>query len=395
MYLPAPSAPVDSATAAAPFHDSERPVPLFREPLVHEPRVATSDVLAAMSDGCLLTVDGQIVEANDALCTLTGFTRQQLIGLSGPIPFWPRAEDATGFDLTTQVITATLGEVDVILCRADGTRFTATVSARLASDRVLISIIRDVSLARAQQAELVAGRALLAQAQAQALLGSWSFDVASGSLTWSGQMFLMHGLREGEIVPTGEDYLSRIHPDDRAGYLNIYLAGIRDGTSHVAEHRIVRPDGSIRHVYGTAVVERDPSTLRAVTLRGSAQDVTDRVARERALLASEEQFRLTMQHSPIGLAIVALDGRWLHVNEALTRIFGTSAEELLSSTFQDETYPEDRGSATGMVLELIAGTAESFQQDRRMVTADGRIAWVSMHIALARDGSGEPEHFIT
>ena len=376
--MPAPRPPLSAA-----------PVALDQRPLV-----PARAILAAMSDGCLLTVDGQIVEANDALCRLTGVTRAQLVGLRGPFPFWPSAELTTTFALTTQVLTSTLGEVDVVLVHADGACFTASVSARRTADGLVITIIRDVSLARAQQAELVAGRALLAQAQAQALLGSWSLDIATGTLTWSPQMFAMMGLREGDIVPDGDDFVARVHPDDRAAYHAAYVAGLRSGKAHHAEFRVVRPDGSIRHVYGTAVVERDQLTGRAVVLHGSAQDVTERVLRERALLASEELFRLTMQHSPIGLAIVALDGRWLQVNDALARIFGANVADLLRSTFQDDTHPEDRGSAASLVLELIAGRSESFQQDRRMITSDRRTVWVSLHVALARDGSGEPEHFI-
>lgn len=364
---------------------------------VEERAIPARTLLAAMSDGCLLTVDGLIVEANAALCRLTGYSRVELLGRDVP-PFWPPAETSTTFGLTTEVLASTLGEVDVIAIRADGSSFTASVSSRLASDqstgRLQITVIRDVSLARAQQAEMMAGRALLAEAQAQALLGSWSYDIATEKLTWSVQMFVLAGLREGDIVPSATDFLSRLHPDDREHYVAAYADGLRCGDSHSIEYRIVRPDGSIRHVHGTAVVDRDPGTGRAVGLRGSAQDVTDRVLRERALVASEEQFRLIMQHSPIGLAVVSLQGRWLQVNDALAKILGASVETLLSSTFMDDTHPDDVGTATGLVADLLAGNTESFQQDRRMLTSDGRTVWVSLQVALVHNGAGEPEHFV-
>ena len=60
-----------------------------------------------------------------------------------------------------------------------------------------------------------------------------------------------------------------------------------------------------------------------------------------ALSASEERFRSAMHHSAIGMALVAPDGAWLDVNEALCRIVGYTREEMLARNYQSVTHPDD------------------------------------------------------
>src|SRR6201999_2262445 len=63
------------------------------------------------------------------------------------------------------------------------------------------------------------------------------------------------------------------------------------------------------------------------------RDITERSRLDRALREKEEQLRLTVDRSPIGIALVAPDGRWLRVNDALCRIVGYSRDEMLKLDF--------------------------------------------------------------
>src|SRR4030095_4320031 len=66
-----------------------------------------------------------------------------------------------------------------------------------------------------------------------------------------------------------------------------------------------------------------------------ARDVSERKRAEQALHESEERFRLTIDEAPIGMALVALDGRFVRVNRALCDIVGYSSAELTGLTFQE------------------------------------------------------------
>jgi PAS domain S-box-containing protein len=150
----------------------------------------------------------------------------------------------------------------------------------------------------------------------------------------------------------------------------------------------------LEHERAEAEVRRLLSEAEQVrrTLLGVLED---RRKAEEALERSEERYRTAMHHSAVGMALVGLDGRWLEVNPALSRIVGYSREELLQLRFQDITSPDDSGEDTQLLREAVAGRITSFQVEKRYRHKDGRAVWVHIHSALLRGPTGEPLHFIS
>jgi len=86
------------------------------------------------------------------------------------------------------------------------------------------------------------------------------------------------------------------------------------------------------------------------------REAEDRDARrwaQRELEESEERFRFAMHFSPVGMALVAPDGRWLGTNPALCAIVGYSEKELLATDVQSITYPDDRDADTAQVRQML------------------------------------------
>lgn len=111
--------------------------------------------------------------------------------------------------------------------------------------------------------------------------------------------------------------------------------------------------------------------------------------------AAEERFRSAFDDAPIGMALVAPDGRWLRVNRVVSDILGYPAEELLGSTFQDITHPDDLGADLALVAAVLAGERDRYQLDKRYLHADGRIVWVRLTVSIVRDADGVPLHFVS
>jgi PAS domain S-box-containing protein len=107
------------------------------------------------------------------------------------------------------------------------------------------------------------------------------------------------------------------------------------------------------------------------------------------------QFSRAVEHSPIGTALVALDGGWLSVNGALRRFLGYSWQELSGLTFQDLTWPEDLDLDLEQLQAVLAGKIGSYQMEKRYVRKDGAVVWAELTVSLVRDGSGEPLFFIS
>jgi PAS domain S-box-containing protein len=111
--------------------------------------------------------------------------------------------------------------------------------------------------------------------------------------------------------------------------------------------------------------------------------------------ASEQRFRTAFEAAPIGMALVALDGRWLAVNRPLCELVGRDEASMLERGFQDITHPDDVGTDVDHLRALRAGERASYTREKRYLRPDGRIVWVHISVALVRDEAGEPEHFIT
>lgn len=113
------------------------------------------------------------------------------------------------------------------------------------------------------------------------------------------------------------------------------------------------------------------------------------------LQGSDEQFRTAFEYASIGMALVGVDGAWLRVNKALTRIIGYSEDELLSKTFQDITHPDDLEADLGHVEQLLRGDITSYDMEKRYFHRDGHIVWVLLSASLVRHAYGHPLYFIS
>jgi two-component system CheB/CheR fusion protein len=124
------------------------------------------------------------------------------------------------------------------------------------------------------------------------------------------------------------------------------------------------------------------------------EDITDRKISEAALLESEDRFRTTFEQASVGIAHVALDGRWLLVNPKLCEIFGYTQAELLYGYFQDITHPDDLAQGRESIRQILADEIQLIELDNRYIHKLGYIVWVNLTGTLRRDPSGAPLYFI-
>ncbi|HAP39747.1 MAG TPA: hypothetical protein DCQ94_08305, partial [Nitrospira sp.] len=119
------------------------------------------------------------------------------------------------------------------------------------------------------------------------------------------------------------------------------FAGQRAPLDQVETQRVHR-DGHIVIVETSALPLTDASG-NLVGYRGVSRDITRRKEMERALRENEAHIRDILEHAPIGLATVSLEGHFLEVNQSLCKIVGYEKDELEKLTFQKITHPEDIG----------------------------------------------------
>jgi PAS domain S-box-containing protein len=123
--------------------------------------------------------------------------------------------------------------------------------------------------------------------------------------------------------------------------------------------------------------------------------ITDQVEASRALAENEARFRATFENAAVGISHVATDGRWLRVNDALCRILGYSAEELLTRSFQDLTHLDDLEADLADIRQLLNGIVGSCGTDKRFLRKDGTIIWVHRTISCVRKSDGSVDYLVS
>jgi PAS domain S-box-containing protein len=126
-----------------------------------------------------------------------------------------------------------------------------------------------------------------------------------------------------------------------------------------------------------------------------ATDVTARRQAEARLRESEERFRGAFEFAAIGMALVAPDGRWLRVNRSMCRIVGYTADELLATTFQAITHPDDLETDVSYIAQMLDGSLSNYHMEKRYFHKDGHILWILLSVSLVRDAVGHPLYFVS
>lgn len=122
----------------------------------------------------------------------------------------------------------------------------------------------------------------------------------------------------------------------------------------------------------------------SITQAEKAKEYADALEKQsNALRESEGRFRSAFDFAPIGIALVAPDGKWAKVNKALSKILGYTEAEFLASDFQSMIYQADLGETLVKIHDLLSGKIASCQLEQRYLNKRGEIVWVSWSVSTA------------
>jgi PAS domain S-box-containing protein len=286
------------------------------ERALEESRHRLEALFANALDGILLSDDeGHCVEANPAAGGMLGYTRDELLAL-------------TISDLSAEAMRETLDAASAAfhrdgqlsgewtLRRKDGAPCLVEFkSVANVQPGIHMAALRDVTDRREGAERLQRSQRQLAEAQQIAHVGSFERDLQTGAILASDEMFRIHGVEPGGFPATYDEFLCRIHPDDRDLVRELNQAADREGRPLSFEARLVRPDGSIRVIQVRAEHILDAGG-RPWRLVGIVQDITERKQADelrRALLEQvlrvqeDERRNLARElHDEVGQALTAL-----------------------------------------------------------------------------------------
>jgi PAS domain S-box-containing protein len=265
----------------------------------------------------MLDPTGHVVTWNLGAERIKGYKAEEIIGRHFST-FYLAEDAATGICEAELEEAQREGRVEAEgwRLRKDGTRFWAMVVITALFDRDgtlrgFAKVTRDATERRKATEALIEHERLLAETQRLARLGSWQWDLGDNTVTWSDEVYRIFGIDPEDFVPSYEAYLERLDPDDRVLSQEFVRRCIERGDPYVFDHRVTRPDGSVRWVQARGRAIRDANG-EVVKLQGAALDVTDQrqaaEAREQlAGLALRQRHALEVNDDIIqGLAVADL-----------------------------------------------------------------------------------------
>src|SRR5579871_613305 len=258
---------------------------------------------------------------------------------------------------------------------------TESNGASPAHPRKLFGTIQDVTeRKRAEEKrealwrDLQASNARLEQAQRLVHIGYYEWNLITGSVTWSDELYRIYGLTP-QAGPIDMAMVSQmIHPEDRERVFREADEAARGGIAAAAEHRIVRPDGEVRTVQGHGAVKRDAAG-RAYEMFGTVQDITDRKRAEEALRRS--QFYLSEGERLAHIGSWAFNESGHYWSDELYKIYGLNPKNGAPTVEQylALVYPQDR-AAVAESIKLMLEDHRGFDQIERIVRPDGQLRYV-------------------
>lgn len=255
------------------------------------------------------------------------------------------------------------------------------VLAALAEDRAVAESAR-----REREIELVA-------AQRVAHLGSWRWNPKSDAVSWSWELFSITGRAPGSKPPNYQEQERLYAPESWERLKHAVAESLRNGTPYELDLEIIRPDGTRRWITDRGEALRDPSG-KITSLRGTAQDITERKHAEDAIRQSEEKFRRVFSDAGVGMVVVALDGHFLAANKTFCDYLGYSEEELLRKNVQSVTVPEDWPAFSRRLTEAVEGGMSFQNVEKRCLHKTGRVVITQSSASLIRGAAGEPLYLV-
>jgi PAS domain S-box-containing protein len=224
--------------------------------------------------------------------------------------------------------------------------------------------------ARSQQLHLAAETARL---------GIWHMNMETGILDWNDRMFELYGVSRDEFAANQLIGMERLHPEDREASDRAF-AELNAGSPVSLESRIVRPDGSIVHLYGRGAPVFD-SQGKLVQLQGISIDITELKRREKDLAEQEAFLRAVFENSAHGILVADDNGNYLSANPAASHILGYSREQLLNLNVRELRVLGDRRAERIMPEFLERGLEEG---ELEMLRPDGKPVVISYKAVRVR-----------
>jgi formate hydrogenlyase transcriptional activator len=234
--------------------------------------------------------------------------------------------------------------------------------------------------------------AYLAEAQRLSQTGSWAWNLETGDIRyWSEECFRVLGFDSTSPAPKFEEFLPRVHPEDRPFVKERFEKAVREKADFELDYRVVHPAAGVRdiHAVGHAVLAQSGELVEFV---GTVIDITERKWAEQELKRSEAFLAEAQRVSQTGSFSWSVETDEITWSEELYRIF--EFDKNLHVTLEQITsrvHPDDLPLLRDM-LERMRHAAKDFEYEHRLLMPDQSVKHIHLFAHAARDKNGRLEY---
>ncbi|MCX6001174.1 MAG: PAS domain S-box protein [Chloroflexi bacterium] len=370
---------------------------IFNLPQFHLDQVipVARDVIFERIGDCILVLDMQnrVLDLNPAAEQLTGYRIEDASGLSIE-RIWPyQSAQMVPFNKMAK-------EGETLVLERDGKQRSYDLHISPLTDAgggttSKVVLLTDITERKKAEESLRREHIMLSRTEGITHIGSWEWDIATDTVTWSDELFSIFQRDPYKGAPSFAEHPAFYHPDDMARLQQAVETAVADGTSYELELRAIRKDGMTRICTARGVAEMGPAG-RPVRLAGSLQDITERKQAEEYLRNSESQYHLLADHMTDTIRLMDMNLKTTYLSPSAAKQRGFTHQEMLELPMEKQLTPESLKLAMGILskeisrVEADAGYNPVHTLDLEYCCKDGTTVWAESKFSVIRDSSGEP-----
>lgn len=338
---------------------------------------------------------GKIIYANRSAGELYGWwSLAEMRGVNVMDVLVPQTSLTQAEDIMSRLTKGENWSGEFLCRRRDGTEFEAFVTNSPLLDPAgrligVIGISGDISERKQAESSLRQSEAELENAQRIAHLGSWKWNLSTGDMDCTAEVYRIFGTTPGNSGTNYEMFQQAIHPED-FGRVKAAVADARAGFgAYSVDYRAIRPDGSERLIHEEAEVEFN-NAEQPVCVTGTVQDITTRKAIEAKLRESNQRNReqaalLDLAHDAI--IVRSMDDRILFYNHGAETLYGWTAAEVIGKPVSSFLLP----SEAALFVSAHTAVVESghWSGECKHPCKDGGVVIVRSRWTLVKNEQGE------
>ncbi|NTW11771.1 MAG: PAS domain S-box protein [Anaerolineales bacterium] len=346
----------------------------------------------------LLALDGRILQVNDAVVRMSGYSEEELLQRYDSDNVYPE-DRHIGMDLYQELLNGKRDSFQVekryVRKSQDIVWMRLTLSAVRNPDNspvYLVGMIEDIDQQKRILAELEESEARFRATFASSAIGIALTTLDGHLLSANAAICKMSGYTEKELK-TRTDF-ENTYPEDRAvgmGLLSELLEGRRN--SYQAQKRYIRKNGEIFWAQVTLSAVQN-SAGKLDYLVAMVEDINEQKQALEELHRSQARFQAIFKDSAVGMGVMGLDRRIIDANPAICRMYGMTREEMIGMSAAEVTYPEDNPQSTQLLNELVSGQRNSYEIDRRYIRRNGEVFWAHVTMSSVRGLDGTPLYLV-